>query len=142
MAFTLTVALDPKALAAAQKLSAFQPTLQKHLIPAISASLTTMQEFAIGYCFSNFINPTGALELRFFTQTMPAAAGVTGQLFNDAAHAWRREAGFSGMTDSLGRTFRNDPGIAYMDNTLKANMQVIHDNVLAAAQAAFAELGV
>jgi len=34
-------------------------------------------------------------------------------------HARRREFGFSGRTDSLGRTYSNDPGAFYMQRAIK-----------------------
>ena len=37
---------------------------------------------------------------------------------SDLPYARRREFGFSGMTDSRGRTYTNDPGAFYMRQTL------------------------
>src|SRR6266571_3443189 len=140
MAFSLTIQLDPAALVKAQKLQNWQPVLEQHLIQGINTSLVTMQEYAVGFCFSNFANPQGGLEGAFGTQVL-GGSPVTGMLFNDSPYAYRRELGFSGRTDALGRTYTSDPGIGYMANTLQANMQVIYDDVYNAVNTAFAELG-
>src|SRR5882724_5219460 len=111
MVFTFTASVDPKALAKAQKLTNWQPILQKHLGEAVTQSLQEMGSSAIGYCFSMFKSPSGALEGRFSVQG-PLVSGnaVMGYLVNDSPYAYRREYGFSGMTDSRGRTYRYDPG--------------------------------
>jgi len=141
MSFSMNVSLDPASLARAQKMQNWQPVLEQNLILGINTSLGTMQEYAIGYCFSTFMNPQGGLEGAFGTQVQ-GGMPVTGVLMNDAPQAWRREVGFSGKTDSLGRYYPSDPGIKYMANTLQANTQVIYQDVYVAAQAALTELGV
>ncbi len=140
--FTLSIVVDPAALAAARSMADWQPTLQAELAPAIETSLQNMATTAIGFCFANFMNPSGALEGNFTTQgPMISGASVLGYLVNDSPYAWRREKGFSGMTDSLGRTYTYDPGIAYMENTLMADMSMVLQNVQAAVQAALAKVG-
>jgi hypothetical protein len=140
--FTLSVIVDPAVLARAQSMQNWQPTLQAELAPAIDVSLQNMATSAIGFCYANFMNPGGALESNFTTQgPMIQGNAVLGYLVNDSPYAWRREFGFSGMTDRLGRYYANDPGIAYMENTLMADMSMALQNVQAAVQAALAKVG-
>jgi len=60
-------------------------------------------------------NPTGELEGDFETEiisyTMPV---IEGHVVNTSPYAMRREYGFSGMTDSLGRYYEEDPGYLYL----------------------------
>lgn len=56
-------------------------------------------------------NPSGVLEDSFFYD----GNSVT----SDVAWAHRREVGFSGQTDSLGRYYPNDPGGFYLQQTLQ-----------------------
>jgi hypothetical protein len=69
--------------------------------------------------YATFINPeAGTLETNFTQDVEETGNGVKGYLINDSPYAWRREEGFSGKTDSLGRFYQNDPGIGYMANTV------------------------
>ncbi len=134
--------VDPAALAAARSMQNWLPTLQAELEPAIETSLQTMETTAIGFCYDHFANPSGYLEGSFTIQG-PTTSGnaVQGYLSNDAPHAWRREYGFSGMTDSLGRYFPYDPGIMYLNNTLTNTMSQTLLAVQNAVEMAIAKVG-
>src|SRR5450755_1579586 len=56
-------------------------------------------------------NPSGVLESSFFYD----GNSVT----SDVPYAHRREVGFSGQTDSLGRFYPHDEGTFYMQQTLQ-----------------------
>ncbi len=47
------------------------------------------------------------------------------QIVSKAKYSERRERGFSGMTDSLGRYYPNDPGKPFMEPTLEENEQEV-----------------
>lgn len=51
-----------------------------------------------------------------------------GEVVSDLPYSRRREYGFSGMTDSLGRYFANDPGRFYMTDALAGNAAEIEQD--------------
>src|SRR5437764_10382619 len=89
----------------AARLMLFRPLMQAALFDAMGRSLDDMQQYAVNFMWSNFKNPTGPLEDAFYQVIEATGDGITGSLINPSPYAWRREAGFSGMTDSLGRYF-------------------------------------
>lgn len=110
----------------ADKLGVLQTLLIPNLMVAMSQSLDWLEYKAVNYMFTHFeFNPrpsTGVLEGGFIHTITPAIDSLTGELSNPVAYAWRREEGFTGMTDSLGRTYIKDPrrdaSKHYMANTL------------------------
>src|SRR5712691_5153208 len=107
------------------RLTLFRPLMQAELFDAMGRSLDDMQNYAVDFMYSNFKAPSGELENAFYQVVEDTGDTVTGSLINPSAYAWRREKGFSGMTDSLGRYFPHDPGIAYAENTLSAETMPI-----------------
>lgn len=107
---------------------------------ALRDSLVRLKKDAIAE--EHFQYKTGALESHFAGQvtswTFPVISGV---MFNDSPYAWRRDRGFSGMTDSLGRYFPNDPGSYYMEKTLMADQDWIIARFKSAVRKALAEYG-
>lgn len=88
---------------------------------ALEDSLGRLQEQASLMAFDRFQHPTGKLESHFGGEvTSWNFPVISGDMFNDSDYAWRRDRGFSGMTDSLGRHFTNDPGVYYMEGALTA----------------------
>lgn len=89
---------------------------------ALVDSLKRLKDGGKFFANDRFQNPSGELEKHFAGEVtswdFPVISGV---MYNDSPYAWRREKGFSGMTDSLGRYFANDPGVAYMEATLAAD---------------------
>jgi len=71
-------------------------------------------------------NPTGALAGSF-------SYDGHSEIGSSLPYARRREFGFSGRTDSLGRTYTNDPGGFYMRDTLASLDDVIDGAYTAAA---------
>lgn len=67
-------------------------------------------------------HPTGRLEA---SMTGLVDSPYQGQAGSDLPYARRREFGFSGMTDSLGRYYAYDPGAFYMTRALADHEQDI-----------------
>lgn len=83
---------------------------------------------------------TGNLESHFSGEvTSWSFPTISGDMFNDVAYARRRNWGFSGMTDSLGRHFTNDPGVYYMEGTVTAETDWIISRFKKAVSQALAE---
>jgi hypothetical protein len=65
---------------------------------------------------------------------------MSAALIFDSPYALRRNYGFSGMTDSLGRTFTSDPGIFYAEDALIEDRDWIKKNFQKNVNAALREL--
>lgn len=121
----MEIGIKSNAFAVAAQLASFGPILATELYLAMDVSLNLLEASTISYMFASFYNPSGELEGNFTQEITQDLGGIQGKLINDSPSAWRREAGFSGMTDSLGRFFPNDPGIDYMADTLANEADVI-----------------
>lgn len=73
------------------------------------------------YGSAQFKNPTGRLASSFRETTL--AGGV--EVGSDLPYARRREFGFSGMTDSLGRYYADDPGYFYVQRAISEEKDLI-----------------
>lgn len=118
------ITIYSNAFEVADRLGVLGTVLIPGLITPMSQSLDAMENFAVGYMYSTFNFPQGPLEEAFYQVITPGSDTLTGELINPMIYAWRREMGFSGMTDSIGRYFPSDPGIDYMWTTLN-NMGVL-----------------
>lgn len=107
---------------------------------SLKDSLVRLKKDAIAE--EHFQYKTGELERHFAGEVLswnfPVIAGV---MFNDSPYAWRRDRGFSGMTDSLGRFFPSDPGSYYMEKTLMADEDWIVARFKSGVRKALAEYG-
>lgn len=137
MTFTLT--FDSNGLDRLRQLADFKQFLEPNLQRAMQSNVDLLQSDARAYMYANFKNPTGPLEDAVQTSVPDA---YTGTVFNEAPPAWRREEGFSGMTDSLGRFFPNDPGIHYFATTLAQDRDQIEARFVQAVQDTFSDMGV
>lgn len=71
---------------------------------------------------AKFKNPTGTLAgslQKIITSPFEIQVG------SPLPYAWRRDQGFSGMTDRLGRYYPHDPGIAYVSGAEQTQSQAI-----------------
>jgi hypothetical protein len=80
-----------------------------------SVSLVTMK--AKQNAASRFVRPTGNLLNNIQGYVMSPMLGVVG-VTRSVPYGKRREFGFTGMTDSLGRTYTRDPGVFYLRDAL------------------------
>jgi hypothetical protein len=125
---------DPASVARIRKILEFDALLQVNFLEAMNTSLDWLEISAQARMWAEFQNPTGALE-GAFEKTI--YGWDEGELANPSPYAFRREYGFSGMTDSLGRFYAYDPGIAYMHgaivdeyDNIQLNFQVALDKTI------------
>lgn len=137
----IKLSITSNALGVVGQLAGFQAVLASHLLEAEKLSLDAVQNEAVNYMFSTFQAPTGQLEGAFYQVIEEGIGSIEGQLINPESYAWRRERGFSGMTDSLGRFFPDDPGIAYMEHSLDDQIPTIEQYFSDALDATITEMG-
>lgn len=130
-----TFAFDGDSLAKIRQFSDWQPMLEEELKKAHDKADAVVQVAAKKYAPYQ----TGELVSRFGVE---AISPYESAVFNDSPYAWRREEGFSGMTDSLGRFYPNDPGKHYMYNGLMASITPVGKIFGTALDATLARLGV
>lgn len=121
----LTLSLDPDSLQIISDFqnSNFKPLLESNLTTAMNYAVSTVMDSMRSNMDAGFMNPQGPLEDSMTPNVTPYLSTITmGEPYD-----WRREEGFSGMTDSLGRFYPNDPGIHYASKTLSQNKTTISD---------------
>lgn len=79
---------------------------------------------------TNWMNPTGTLDTSFTVLARPYGA----EAGSDLPYSRRREFGFSGKTDRLGRYYAHDPGAFYMQKTLQDLPAHVNDALSQLAQ--------
>src|SRR2546429_9988136 len=112
LSFSYTI--DPDALAKIKQFEGWKIVLEEELVKAHRKSDIALK--AAAKANMNWKNPSGKLKGSVKRRVVNPYASWVG---TDLPYAWRRERGFSGKTDSLGRYFVHDPGQFYMENTLK-----------------------
>ena len=80
-------------------------------------------------------NPTGDLEDSILTDS--SSSTWSAKIGSALPYTQRRERGFSGMTDSLGRYYPDDPGAFFLEDTLDADTDYINQRIQQAVQAMF-----
>lgn len=113
--FTLRVGVDPEDLMRLRSLRDPNAALFPAMQQAHADSLPVLEYQAQDWMYGHFQNPTGRLESAF---TQHVYGPFSSELWNDEPYAQRRNYGFSGMTDSLGRFYAYDPGIAWAENAV------------------------
>lgn len=136
---SLTVQI--KGLEKIQKFDNWQPVLNYWVDAAEQLSLNHLKSSVQSNMRTRFKNPTGALEdntdINVFSHELPV---ISGEVANDFPYAFRREYGFSGMTDSLGRFYPEDPGVFYMGSALVSDYDWIRKKFQWAINKALKEL--
>jgi hypothetical protein len=135
----MTIAFDAESLAKIKNLMAFEQALQGHLTVAMGQSLDDLEYEAQKWMWLSFQNPQGTLEGAFQKSVY---GPYLAELSNPSDYAWRREKGFTGMTDSLGRFYALDPGIAYMLNATVNAWDDVQRNFEEALGYALGDVGV
>jgi len=137
--FTFTAGYDAPSMRAAQKLASWPVIFDVRLAEATKASLSDLHIAAAAQMQAKFKNPTGTLE-GSLQEILDSP--TQGQMGTDLPYGPRRNWGFSGMTDSLGRYYANDPGIKYMDFAIIVSAPNVVGYYNDAAIHAFADVGV
>lgn len=133
LSFTYTI--DPSAIAKIKRFSGWQSVLEDELLKAHKKSDEGLQDAA--QTNMHWKNPSGKLSGSLKPKIENPYASWMG---TDLPYAMRRERGFSGKTDSLGRYYAHDPGAFYMDKALKQEKSHIDDIFTEAVNAALARL--
>ena len=92
------------------------------MLGAGEATLAALQRESVDYMDATFHNPTGQLADSLEPQMF---SPWEGQLATNMPYGRRREWGFSGMTDSLGRLYPDDPGIEYFEHSIEVKTDEI-----------------
>lgn len=93
---------------------------------AMNASVQRVVTESKKVAATSFKNPTGTLMRGITGHVVNPWLGVAG-VGAEIPYARRREFGFSGMTDALGRHYTDDPGAFYMHKGLEASRSYITD---------------
>lgn len=134
----LHIGFDPASAARAKNLLQFRAALDQRLLVAHKESLGYLETEAQTYMWSEFKDPQGPLENAFEQEVY--GPGLS-ELSNWSPYAFRRNYGFVGMTDSLGRFYRDDFGIAYMEYAIKESLDTIQNEFAYAVSMAFSDVG-
>lgn len=105
-------------LAKANTLQNWPPVLEKHVGIAMQYSINALQTSAKIYAPAETFALYDSILPQYFS-------AFRARVYSDLPYSWRREEGFSGETDSLGRYFPRDPGAHYMRKSLSYNKSPI-----------------
>lgn len=119
---TIRISIPPADMAKVVALANFGPIFEGQLWLAGYDSLQELQDAATAVMWAQFKNPMGQLEDSLQKQMLTPYVGEMG---SPLPYSARRNWGFSGMTDSLGRYYASDPGIEYMEITIAVSTQPI-----------------
>jgi hypothetical protein len=115
----------PNGTQAAASFLGWGDQLNASMIGTMSIIVDRLQSDAVDNM--QWMNPTGALSQSGYT-VATVWQGIVGYT---VPYARRREYGFSGMTDSLGRFYPDDPGKFYLTRALDSNMAFIASSIAA-----------
>ncbi len=132
-----SLSFDSKTLRTIERIAGFEAVLEPQLKEEMQGIVDLLQIESKNYMWGKFKNPTGPLEDSVQTEVQSA---YLGRVYSDSPYAWRREEGFSGKTDALGRFYAEDPGIHFFRRTLRSNKALIRSMLKALMVKALAEL--
>lgn len=120
--FVLHAELDAGSLQRVAHLAGYQSTLEENLSLAMYDSVVFLHDDVVDFMDSHFANPTGAL-----ADTMTYAVDNPYQAWTgtDSPYGRRRDLGFTGMTDALGRYYPRDPGILWAEEVAAADLRKV-----------------
>lgn len=112
------VSFDPTSLQEIVRLQGFSALLNSEITSALARSGQILVSAAEANTWRVFANPTGQLasSIYFYVVSPSEVAVAVG-----VPYGARREYGFSGKTDSLGRFYANDPGKPYLQPAVDDN---------------------
>ncbi len=124
-----------------QKFDNWQPVLEYWLGVAQQQSLDKLTKDAKANIKEYAKHYTGNLAGGFETEVTSYFLPImSGHVTNAVPYAMRREYGFSGMTDSLGRTYNDDPGYLYLTEAFHEDFDYIRRKYKWAVNKALAAL--
>jgi hypothetical protein len=110
---SMQFAFDAFTLAEIAALAQFPAYVGLEVDAALFEGAKIFAQAAIDNTWRDFKNPTGVLASDIVALM---EAHFQSAVTSGVPYAWRREEGFSGQTDALGRFYPYDPGIHYMQN--------------------------
>lgn len=126
MADDFRIGFDPGSLAAITKLEGFAALLNPEITQALSQSAQQIVATAQANTWMVFDNPTGQLaDSIYFWVAGPEEADVA----VGVPYGHRREYGFEGMYDSLGRGPFHDPAKPYLQPAVDTDAPLIRSLV-------------
>lgn len=131
----LIAELDPASLARLASLMASARIFVPYYTAAMRASVVHVVTESKRVASTSFKNPTGTLMRGITGHVVNPWLGVAG-VGKEIPYARRREFGFTGKTDSLGRFYAYDPGAFYMHKGLEASRPFINAAYASATLAA------
>ncbi len=142
MPASYTMTFDPATFARLRTLTRVAPIFTALSLAAMNACVNKVRTEAVmlapvgSFGAGNGRTGTGGTLRRGITgQVRSPWEGVVG-VGHEVPYARRREFGFSGMTDALGRFYPNDPGAMYLHGGLDASRPFIVSAFRTAAQLA------
>jgi hypothetical protein len=136
--FTLRAGFDPASMRIAQRFVTWPLFFEPRMEWATTESLDDLRVEAQNWMEAHFMNPTGDLS---DSLEMEVDSPFEGWMGTYSPYGRRRNWGFSGMTDSLGRYYPLDPGIAWAENAIANAFPHIQNNYELAAIQAFQDVG-
>ncbi len=135
--FSMT--FDTASLAELVKMAGFKALLDEEITKALAQAGQTLTAAAVANTWAVFSSPTGELASTIYPwQASPSQMEIR----VDSPYGRRREYGFMGMTDSLGRGPFNDPAKPYLAPALADNEDAVAQLISQAAQSAMERMGV
>ena len=134
-----SLSLDTASLAELTKMQGFKVLLDAEIQEALIKAGRLLTDAAVANTWEVFAHPTGALASTIYPWL---ASPSEMEIRVDSPYARRREYGFSGMTDSLGRFYAHDPAKPYLGPALADNEEAVMQIINDAVQSTFEKIGV
>jgi hypothetical protein len=118
------ISMDPGSLSALTQLQGFAGLLNPAVVEGLRQSGVLLVNAAQANTWNVFANPTGDLadSIYFYVISPTEVAVAVG-----VPYGRRRENGYSGFTDALGRYYPNDPAKPYLTPAVDDNTQEIQE---------------
>jgi len=133
----LSMSFDDKSMKEIVAFAGFGTLLSEEVQATLKQAGELLTQAAVANTWEVFANPTGALASTIGIVVESPFEIIVG---SESPYAARREYGFSGMTDSLGRYFANDPPKPYLGPALQDNQQAVLDLIDQAVEKALARV--
>ena len=125
MALTARITLDAATLQEIARIASWEVALGQQMIAAQTQNMYDLEHLAQDWMWTHFKNPTGRMEEAFDF----LVDGRQARLENTVPYSQRRNYGFSGRTDALGRFYPHDPGILWAENAAQLSIPYVEKNV-------------